>query len=219
MDLGTEALEQTLTSAGIGSPSGKTYLTRLRAICDVSGALPTPLVLPGDLEGLGTQPVDSNGLANVHKATYQGRAVAVKALKARRMQEPDGTHKVRMPRLHLSLPILTRWVLQRLVKEVIGWAWLRHENILPFVGIAMQSNRFWVVSEWLPNGDIVSFVAQNPGRNLFPLVRWLWFVGSLRGLTLASIANRHSCRAAIPAPERFRSRKFERGNKMRFIRI
>ena len=114
--------------------------------------------------------MESNGSANIYKATYQGRVVTVKALKAHRMQAPDDTHKVRMPRYYISLPVLTHWVFQRLVKEVIGWAWLRHENILPFVGITMQSDQFSVVSEWIPNGDIVSFVAQNPGRNLFPLV-------------------------------------------------
>ena len=85
-----------MTSAGITSTSGKTYLTRLRAICDASGVVPTPLVLPGTLDDLGTQPVDSNGLANIHKATYQGRVVAVKALKPRRIQTSDDTHKVRV---------------------------------------------------------------------------------------------------------------------------
>lgn len=156
--------------------------------------------------------MDSNSLANIHKSTYQGRAVAVKALKAPRIQAPVDTHKVRMPRLYMSLPVLTRWVHQRLVKEVIGWAWLRHENILPFVGITVESNQFSVVSEWIPNGDILSFVAQNPGRNLFPLVCWPWFVGSLRALTPTFTANRHSCWVAIPAPELFCSWGSERGN-------
>lgn len=208
-----------MTSVGINSPSGKTYLTRLRAICNASGMVPTPLVLSGNLDGLGTQPVESNGSATIYKATYQGRVVAVKALKARRIQAPDDTHKVRVPRLYLSSPVFTRWVFQRLVKEVIGWAWLRHENVLPFVGITMQSNQFSIVSEWIPNGDIVSFVAQNPGRNLFPLVCCLWSLGSLQVLTPAFIANRHSCWVTIPASERFRSRGSERGNQIRFIRI
>ena len=179
-----------MTSAGINSPSGKTYLSRLRAICNASGVLPTPLVLPGNLDGLGTQSVDSNDLAIIHKATYQGRMVTIKALKARRIQAPDDTHKVR-GYSDRSIVTDTRLVgpLQRLVKEVIGWAWLRHENILPFVGITIQSNRFSVVSEWIPNGDIMSFVAQNPGRNLFPLVCWLWLVGSLRVLTPAFIVD------------------------------
>ncbi|KAF9646422.1 hypothetical protein BDM02DRAFT_3021911 [Thelephora ganbajun] len=59
---------------------------------------------------------------------------------------------------------------KRLVKEAVGWAWLRHENILPFIGIATQPIRFSMVSEWMPNGDIMSFIAHNPNQNLFPLL-------------------------------------------------
>ena len=91
-----DAQGQTLTSAGINSPSGKTYLARMRAICDTSGVLPTSMVLPGSLEGLGTRPVNLNGSANIHKAIYQGRTVAVKALMAHSMETPDNTHKVRI---------------------------------------------------------------------------------------------------------------------------
>ena len=168
--LGTDIQGQTLASTEISSPSGKTYLTHLRAICSASEVLPTPLVLPGNLDNLGTLPANSNGPANIHKANYQGRVVAVKALEARHIQAPDNMHNVRTRWFIPSLFILTRWACQRLVKEVIGWAWLRHENVLPFVGITMQPNQFSIVSEWIPNGDIMSFIAHNPNRNLFPLV-------------------------------------------------
>lgn len=126
-------------------------------------------MLSGELGDFGTRPVNSSGSANIHKATYQERVVAVKALKARRMQSSDSMHKVRIPRLEFIVTD-THWVSQRLVKEVVGWAWLQHENILPFVGIATQPNRFSIVSEWIPNGDIMTFIAHNRNRNLFPLV-------------------------------------------------
>jgi serine/threonine protein kinase len=115
--------------------------------------------------------VNSSSSANVHKATYHGRAVAVKALKARRVQTPDDMHKVGT-QWFVFIVTYTHLIPQRLVGEVVGWAWLRHENILPFIGITTQPNRFSMVSEWIPNGDIMSFIAHSPNRNVFPLVSW-----------------------------------------------
>lgn len=160
-----------MASTEISSPSRKTYITRLKALCNASGVLPTSLLLPGDIGDLGTRPVNSNSSANVYKATYQGRAVAVKVLKARRMKMPDNMHKVRARRFTLSASY-THLISQRLVKEVVGWAWLRHENILPFIGIATQPNKFSMVSEWIPNGDVMSFISHGPNRNPFPFVSW-----------------------------------------------
>ena len=126
-------------------------------------------MLSGEPEDLGTRPIKSSGSANVYKATYRGRAVAVKALRTLRTQTPEYTHKVRTWRSVFVVNFIY-WIFQRLVKEVVGWAWLRHENIVPFIGIATQPTRFSIVSEWIPNGDIMSFFARNPGQNLFPLV-------------------------------------------------
>ena len=167
--LNPDAEGQTLDLTEINSPCWKTYLTRLKALCDASGVLPTSLMLSGDLGDAGTRPMSSNNSANVHKATYRGRAVAVKALKARHTQTQDDVHKVRTRPFVLFITYI-HWVSQRLVREVVGWAWLRHENILPFIGITTQPNRFAIVSEWIPHCDITSFIARNPNRNLFPLV-------------------------------------------------
>lgn len=142
---------KTLVSTEINSPSGKTYLTRLKALCEVSGTLPTLLTLSGEFGDLGTKPVNASGSANIHKANYEGREVSVKTLKVRSKQPLDSAHK-------------------RLVKEVIGWARLRHENILPFIGVSTHPTRFSMVSEWMPHGDIMSFIAHNNNRNLFPLL-------------------------------------------------
>ena len=84
-----------MASTQISSPSGKTYLTRLKALCDASGVLPSSLALSGELGDLGTRPSNSSSSASIHKATYQGRTVAVKSLKARRTQTPESMHKVR----------------------------------------------------------------------------------------------------------------------------
>lgn len=94
--LDADAKEQTLASTEINSPSGKTYLTRLKALCDTSGILPSSLMLSGELEDLGTRPLKSSGSADIHKATYRGRLVAVKTLNVRRTQKPEDLRKVGM---------------------------------------------------------------------------------------------------------------------------
>lgn len=58
---------------------------------------------------------------------------------------------------------------QRLCKEVITWKWLRHPNILPLLGV-VTVNRFRMVSEWMPNGNINEFVKDRPNANLQQLV-------------------------------------------------
>ena len=126
-------------------------------------------MLSKELGDLGARPLKSSGSADIYKATYRGRAVAVKALKIHHTQTPEYTHKVRTQRF-ASVVNYTHRISQRLIKEVVLWAWLRHENIAPFIGISAQSTRFLIVSEWIPNEHIMSFIASNPGRNLFPLV-------------------------------------------------
>lgn len=143
------------------------YFTRLKALCDASGVLPSSMMLSGELEDLGTRPSNSSSSASIYKATYHGRMVAVKVLNAHRLQTPENVHRVRASLFEFVICLPGY---QRLVKEAVGWALLRHENVLPFVGIATKPNRFSIVSEWIPNGDAMSFIARNPNRNLYPLV-------------------------------------------------
>jgi len=59
---------------------------------------------------------------------------------------------------------------QRFAKEVVGWKWLRHENILPFVGVASIPPPFSMVSVWMENGNIMGFIRATPEQNPFGLV-------------------------------------------------
>jgi hypothetical protein len=55
-------------------------------------------MLSGELGDLGTRPLKSSGSADVYKATYRGRVVAVKALKTHPTQTLEYMHKVRTRR-------------------------------------------------------------------------------------------------------------------------
>jgi hypothetical protein len=54
-----------------------------------------------------------------------------------------------------------------LAREVVGWKWLRHENILPFVGV---TPKLAIVSDLMEYGNIMEFVANHPRHNRIRLV-------------------------------------------------
>lgn len=51
------------------------------------------------------------------------------------------------------------------------WKSLQHPNVLPLLGVSMSENRFAMISEWMPNGNINQFVKARPEENRLELVR------------------------------------------------
>lgn len=64
--------------------------------------------------------------------------------------------------------------MQGFCKEVVIWKNLSHPNILPFIGAAMVTEpnheKYEIVSEFMENGNIRSFIGQNAGANRLELV-------------------------------------------------
>jgi len=54
-----------------------------------------------------------------------------------------------------------------LAREVVGWKWLQHRNILPFVGVTPE---LAIVSDLMENGNIMEFVNNHPRYNRLRLV-------------------------------------------------
>ena len=52
----------------------------------------------------------------------------------------------------------------------MGWKWLRHENVLPFLGVTSMPQPFRMVSPWMENGNIMHFIKSDSGQNPFDLV-------------------------------------------------
>ena len=50
------------------------------------------------------------------------------------------------------------------------WKTLRHQNVLPLIGVAMSETRFAMMSEWMTNGNINDFVKARPDANRLELV-------------------------------------------------
>lgn len=144
-------LDETLDQIGISQHSGKTYLKYLQKLCGASGVLPSSFMLTDGFDNLEARPFTSGGFGDVYKATYKGKPVVAKALKTTTVDDLENVHK-------------------RFAKEVVGWKWLRHENILPFVGVTSIPPPFSMVSAWMENGNIMSFLKANPTHNPFYLL-------------------------------------------------
>ena len=111
----------------------------------------------------------SSGYADVYKAECKGRLVVAKALKTMAVDDLENVHKVG-GFISTQLCNLLRLHFQRFVKEVVGWKWLQHENILPFVGVTSIPPPFSMVSVWMENGNIMSFLEFTLNQNPFSLV-------------------------------------------------
>ena len=50
------------------------------------------------------------------------------------------------------------------------WNALRHQNIMPLLGVSMGGSQFAMVSDWMGNGNINEFVKAHRNVNRFELV-------------------------------------------------
>ena len=116
-----------------------------------------------------TTPFATGGFSEVYEATLEGRCVAVKVLKITDAETIESVRKVDSPLLPLPNGSLTLGP-KLLVKEVVGWKWLRHENILPFVGVSLKPSLFSIISERMENGNIMGFIKARPNHNRMRLV-------------------------------------------------
>ena len=112
------------------------------------------------------------GLADVSNGDYLGYPVAIKRL---RMNEGDygRIFKVPLPNpVHHRCSALT----QRLCREIIGWKHLSHKNILPLLGVSVSTDphSFCILTEWIPNGNVIQYARSNPEADRFRLVSLLF---------------------------------------------
>jgi len=126
-------------------------------------------MLTEGFDDIEVRPFTKGGFAEVYRARYKGQSVVVKVLKTTPMDTLENIYQV-CGLISLRPCDLLTLHSQRFVKEVVRWKWLRHENILPFVGVTSVPTPFSMVSVWMENGDITSFMKTSPDQNPFSLV-------------------------------------------------
>ena len=115
-------------------------------------------------------PFALGGFSAVYKATFDGSPVVMKILKV-----APQTGQERLCRV--SNGICIRGSKQSLIlcpqllaKEVVGWKWLRHDNILPFLGVLLEPPLISIVSRRMEHGCIMNFIRLHPTFNRLQLV-------------------------------------------------
>ncbi|KAG9031995.1 hypothetical protein FRB95_002017 [Tulasnella sp. JGI-2019a] len=57
-----------------------------------------------------------------------------------------------------------------LLKEIKVWNRLHHPHVLPFLGASIAASPPFIVSQYMPNGDVRRYLAKNPNANRVQLV-------------------------------------------------
>ncbi|KAF9649193.1 kinase-like protein [Thelephora ganbajun] len=122
---------------------------------------PTSYALACTLSKPGKRPLASGGFADVWRLTDEGNHDHVFAVKSFRVYELDDTDKIN----------------KRYCKEVIVCKRANHPNVLSIEGVAPKLFEFSMVSQWMPNGNMLGYVEQYPGTNRLKLL-----IGVTRGL-------------------------------------
>ena len=146
-------------------------LTTLCKICGHHALIPRSIQIPL-CYNRAEAPLYQGGFAEVWKGKHEGIQVAVKVLKVFPTSDLLRITRVRFPVLleRMGWPAQLMLITQRFCKEAITWKALRHQNVLPLLGVTMSNNQFVMVSEWMANGNINEFVKTHRGENRFKLV-------------------------------------------------
>ena len=142
----------------------------MRKLCGTFTILPSSFVLGPTFDKREVEPFASGGFSDVYEATLNGRLVAIKTLNVSTSTDPGKAHRVSG-----LTPEALNWLFtlqnpKLPVKEVVGWKWLQHENILPFVGVTLTPPLFSIISERMENGNVMDFVKAHPDHNRLHLV-------------------------------------------------
>ena len=138
-------------------------------MCGQQALLPRSLQIPLCYDRTDA-PLYHGGFAEVWKGEHQGREVAVKVLKVYKTSNLVKITRVGFHGLPKACVDQLTLTTQRFCKEAVAWKALRHQNVLPLLGVTMSSNQFTMVSEWMVNGNINEFIKVHRDANRFELV-------------------------------------------------
>src|ERR1700753_2559929 len=87
------------------------------------------------------------------------------------------------------------------------WKHLRHQNIVPFIGVTQNPLQF--VSEWMPNGTLTKYISENPNVDRIGLVGLSSPVATW-SIILSPLVVRCGRRSGLPPCETHDARRLER---------
>jgi serine/threonine protein kinase len=119
--------------------------------------VPGSCKIPKIVTDVSTAPISQSHFSDIWSGTLDGRKVAIKAL---RLHE-DEREKVKKVSFALWLLLAITHSKEAYVHELVIWQYLRHPNIVPFVGTSQQFH-VSLISEWMIGGTVSAFISNEP---------------------------------------------------------
>ncbi|KAG9088920.1 hypothetical protein FRC06_001778 [Ceratobasidium sp. 370] len=116
-----------------------------------------------------TLPIAQGGFGLVYSEKLRdGRQVAIKAL---RISFNDNDEADKLPKVTRSTPFICENLIpcQRAARELYTWSRCRHPNILPLLGLAEFQNQIRMVSLWMDNGSLPSYLDKHPDLSRYDM--------------------------------------------------
>ena len=130
------------------------FLNLLCKTCHLKRSLPRSMIITC-LQNVSTLPEYGGGSADVYQGKCNGHPVAIKVMRFCTTVDAGLLLSVGTPfhAHHRKISLPRRF--QRFCREAVAWRHLRHPNVLPLLGAALDATgpfRFGSVSEWMGNG-------------------------------------------------------------------
>lgn len=98
-------------------------------------------------------PLAGGGFCDVHRGLMNdGGKVAIKSLRIYQHSQIGGDSE-------------SQKLLKRAAREVCHWSKLKHPNVLSLLGLAVFKGHVSMVSGWMENGSLSSYLRLNPGAD------------------------------------------------------
>jgi hypothetical protein len=146
-----DILDQAMDSPYIDEELSRRCLRALRRICGRTGFLPTSYNLPeGRLTKTGDLAFASGSISDAWEGMYDNSRVRIKTLRINLVQD------------------LGR-VKNRFCSEAAVWKRLKHENVVPFLGVSTSLDPLCTVSPWMEL-NMLDYIRLNPEVERLPLL-------------------------------------------------
>lgn len=119
----------------------------LRKLCGRTGRLPTSCYISrSKIEETDGKPKGRGAYGIVFQGSYDGKVVAMKLL--------------------MKCDIVNHmWF-----KEAVVWRFIKHTNIVPFLGVEEDGDSLSLISEWMPGEDTRKYIKTHPDSNRLSLI-------------------------------------------------
>ncbi|QRV99114.1 Tyrosine kinase catalytic domain protein [Ceratobasidium sp. AG-Ba] len=100
-----------------------------------------------DLENCGNTPIFGGGFGDIYQGfLHKGTRVAIKCARFYLQHNDENRHKV----------------LKHAAAEIYAWSRIKHQNIMPLVGLAQYHGQIAMLSPWMDNGTLLQYIAHDP---------------------------------------------------------